>query len=52
MVTEKDIKDQMELMQDDLTCILDGIEDETVDYVCQVVVERMNILISKLCDKK
>lgn len=52
MITEKDIRDQMELTQDDLMCILDGIEDEIVSHACQVVVERMNILLDKLNNKE
>lgn len=38
------IRDQKELMQDDLLCILDGAEQELLDNVCQVIVDRMKIL--------
>jgi len=48
MLTEQDILDQKELAQDDVTCILDGLDQDIVDNVCQVIVDRMNILISKL----
>lgn len=44
MVTEKDIADQCELIQDDLASILDGVDNETLNLVCQVIVDRLNIL--------
>ena len=51
MLTRKDIEEQRELMQDDIRCILDGIDDQFLDNVCQVIVDRCRILISKLEDK-
>ena len=44
----KDIEEQRENMQNDIMCILEGIENKTLDNVCEVIVDRCNILISKL----
>lgn len=41
-----DIVNQRELIQDDITCILDGLDDEIIDRVCQVVVDRMEIVLN------
>jgi hypothetical protein len=46
----KDLKDQCELIQDDLTCILDGVDNQTLDMVCQVIVDRIQILKLKLLE--
>jgi hypothetical protein len=48
MITEKDIADQCELIQDDLACILDGVDNETLNAVCQVIVDRLAILKGKI----
>ena len=36
MITQQDILDQQESMQNDLRSILDGIDDNILDNVCQV----------------
>jgi len=46
-LTVQNIEDQKQLLQDDITCILDGLDDEIIDNVCQAVVERMNLLMQK-----
>lgn len=46
-LTRHDLEDQAELMQDDLMCVLDGIEDSILTNACQVIVDRMQILINK-----
>lgn len=48
---KQDLIDQRELIQNDLQCVLDGVDDEIVTNVCQVVVDRFKILISKLEEK-
>ena len=49
---KKDLVDQCELIQDDLHCVLDGIEDKTMIKVCQIVVEHFRVLITKLKNEK
>ena len=51
-LTKQDLLNQSQLMQDDLSCILDGIENEILDNACEMIVERINILINKLEEKK
>ena len=49
MITAKDIDEQCEQAQEDILCILDGIDDQQIlAHVCQVIVDRMNILKKKL----
>lgn len=47
-LTTKQIEEQREQAQEDIRTILDScsiaIDDEQVDKVCQVIVDRMNIL--------
>jgi hypothetical protein len=47
-LTTKQIEEQREQAQEDIRSILDScsiaIDDEQVDKVCQVIVDRMNIL--------
>jgi hypothetical protein len=38
------IVNQRELIQDDLICVLDGVDDRVITNACQVVVDRMKIL--------
>lgn len=38
------ISNQMELAQDDIDCILDGLDEEYIVRVCQVVVDRLNMI--------
>ena len=37
--------EQREQVQNDLLCILDGLDDSILDAVCQVIVERFDILL-------
>lgn len=48
MITRQDLENQRELLQDDLCCIVDGIDDEITDSICQTVVDRFDILLEKL----
>lgn len=48
ILTRKDIEEQKEQAQEDIKCILDGIDVEYLDNVCQVIVNRFNILINKI----
>ena len=48
MIDETDLKNQRESIQEDLRTILDGLDDEVIDRVCQVVVDRFNILLNKV----
>jgi hypothetical protein len=47
-ITKQDLADQRELIQDDLMCILDGLDEEMLDRVCQVIFDRIGILENKL----
>jgi hypothetical protein len=47
ILTRKDIEEQREQMQEDVDCILDGLDDKVIELVCQVIVDRCNILIDK-----
>lgn len=47
-ITKQDLENQRELIQDDLTCILDGLDEQVVMNACQVVVDRIRILIDNL----
>ncbi len=47
MLTAKDIIEQREQIQEDLLCILEGIDEDILENVCQVIVDRLNILIEK-----
>lgn len=42
------IRDQRELAQNDLQCILDGLDDDIVDNCCQVIVDRFNLVLNEL----
>lgn len=42
------IKDQRELLQDDLICFLDGLPNSAVTGARQFVIDRMNALIMRL----
>lgn len=48
MITRQDLLDLRELIQDDLMCVLDGLDDEVVTQACQVVVDRVEPLIEKM----
>ena len=47
-ITKQDLADQRELIQDDLMCILDGLDQQVLDRVCQVIIDRIKILEDKL----
>lgn len=47
MLTKQDILDQRELTQDDLISVLDGLEQEFITRICQVIVDRFQILLDK-----
>lgn len=47
MITKQDLLDQRERIQEDLCCILDGLDNEIIDGVCETVVERFEILLLK-----
>lgn len=49
MITKQDLEEQKKQMEWDLLSILDGIDDQQIlDNVCQVIVDRINILIAKI----
>ena len=50
MINKQDLLSQRELIQDDIICILDGSEQKTIDKVCQVVVDRFEILLNQTED--
>lgn len=39
--------DQRELLQDDLVTILDGLDNQFIDQVCQTIVERFGFMIAE-----
>lgn len=45
------ISNQMELAQCDIDCILDGLDEEYIVRVCQVVVDRLNMIRNIMEDK-
>jgi len=47
-MTKKDLIEQREAIQDDLISALDGLDQEFIDRVCNIIVDRFNILINKL----
>ena len=48
MITKQDLLDQRELIQNDLQCVLDGLDEDIIDNACQVIVDRVQILLDKL----
>ena len=46
------ILEQREQMQEDLLCILDGLDNDVLDNVCQVIVDRCNIILMKATSKE
>ena len=46
------ILEQREQMQEDLMCILDGLDNDIIDNVCQVIVDRCNIILSETLAKE
>jgi hypothetical protein len=47
-MTKQDLIEQREQIQEDISCILDGIDNEILDYVCQVIDDRFEILLDQL----
>jgi hypothetical protein len=45
MITEKDLKQLSEQIQNDLLCLLDDQSQETQTNACQIVVDNINGLI-------
>ena len=41
-----------QLMQDDLITMLDGLEDPFITDLCQMIVERMNLVEAKINEVK
>ena len=48
MITEKDILEVREQMQEDIMCAMDGQPTEVVDALCQIVVDNMSGLLADL----
>ncbi len=46
-MNRQDLLNQRELMQDDLLCLLDGLDDSILTHVCNIVVDRFAILLNK-----
>ncbi len=42
------VKEHSEHVQNDLLCILDGLDEDVLDNVCEVIVDRTKILANKL----
>ena len=38
------VESQKEQIQQDLLCVLDGLDDRTLDLVCKVVVDRCQLI--------
>lgn len=51
MINKQDLEKQCELIQNDLMCVLDGIDDTVMTNACQVIVDRFEILKSKINNK-
>ena len=47
-ITRQDLEEQRERLQNDIRCILDGLDDMTVDFVCEAIADRFQILIEKV----
>lgn len=50
-LTKQDFLDQRESMQEDLMTLLDGADEIIITGACQIVVDRINILITKFEEK-
>ncbi len=50
MITRLDLENQRELIQDDLSCILDGIKDydRILTNADQAIVDRFEVLLAKV----
>jgi hypothetical protein len=48
MIHQIDLIEHSEQMQEDIMCIMDGIQDDDcVTMVCQVIVDHINVLLAK-----
>ena len=47
MLTKQDLEAQRELIQDDLITMLDGLDSEFLNNVCNMICKRFSILIEK-----
>ena len=45
---EQLIVEQREQTQEDIACLLEGIDNQTLDNVSQVIVDRFNIVLASL----
>jgi len=48
IINRQDLIEQREQAQEDVISILDGLDNEFVDRVCQVIVDRFGILLNKI----
>jgi len=46
LITKQQIEEQREQAQQDILCILDGSDQDILDNVCQVIVDRFNLLLA------
>lgn len=47
-ITKTDLESQRELIQNDIDCYLDGLPNEVINEVFNIVCERFQILLDKL----
>jgi hypothetical protein len=47
MLQPGQVETQREQLQEDLSCILDGLDPTMMNNVCQAVVDRFNIILGK-----
>jgi hypothetical protein len=47
-ITKMDLLQQRERIQEDLHCALDGIDEDFLDKVDQIIVDRFQLLLNKL----
>lgn len=50
MLTKADLRDEREKIQDSLITLLDGFNESFITQVCQVIVDRFELIIEK-CEK-
>lgn len=48
MIAYRDIVEQREALQNDLLVKLDGLEDKFLDDICNLIIDRFQILLDKL----
>jgi hypothetical protein len=47
MVTKQELERLREQLQQDILCILDGIDNDILDDICDCIIERIDVLIEK-----